>query len=474
MTTVLLITIDCLRADHVGFMGYQRPTTPNLDRLAKEAVVFTKVFATGPRTPESFPGILTSTYPLMHDGACRLTDRHTSIAEVLRKNGYVTGAVHSNPFLSRECGYDRGFTVFDDSTPRLSQVYQLGQRAGTLFTEETRVYRWFRALYRWLRKKAIHRDLDKRAEPYLDSEWINKRAMKHMAESTGKSFFWLHYMDPHLPYLPHESALRLFRDNIPSRAESQSLMSRVRWSPDSLSRSERQLLLDSYDAEIRVVDHHIGELLDHLQAIGLYDQLLIVVTADHGEEFGEHGGFSHATWATDTKDGRSVVKLYDELLHVPLLVRLPEHRWAGLRCSHLTSLVDLAPTILDILSLDRPAGWVGRSLLPVVDEEEPGRYFVLSEYMVKRADSRAPLVACRTEKWKYIHEGVFGRHELYELQDDPQERINLIRNRTDVAEDLASIVSKHILSFDHAELQGSDDDLPGELVERLRALGYLE
>ncbi len=464
---VVLLTIDCLRADRLSCEAFGRTTTPFLGRLASEAVVFSNAFATGPRTAESFPGILTSTFPLMYSSGYALTDRRTSIAEVLFGSGYTTAAFHSNPYLSTNYGYDKGFAVFWDSLEMASPVSSLGHRLSLCLKKET-------PLYRFLRRLSALWHTSRMVEPFVRAETLNAKSIQWLEYAPDAFFLWLHYMDPHYPYLPGKAYLRRFREPPPSRRTLQRLMVKMAESHDTISEQERLLLGDLYDAEVRYADEQIGHLQAQLQALGLYEDSLIVVTADHGEEFGEHGAYSHATWASEVKDGRVSVKLHDELLHVPLLVRFPGGQHAGQQVDELVSLLDLAPTILDWAGIQQPEEWCGQSLLPLVRQKKAGRPFVLSEYLVHNRGFRGPVIACRTKEWKYIHEGVFGRHELYDLRNDPQELRNVIATQPDRAAELQTHVAEHTKLLEETDAEPTQVDLDEEVVERLRSLGYVE
>jgi len=280
-------------------------------------------------------------------------------------------------------------------------------------------------------------------------------------------------MDPHYPYLPLDDHFRLFAGRRLPRFRLGGLFAKMLENPAAMSPAERQLLVDLYDAEIHAMDASIGRLLDHLAAEGLYDDLCVVVTADHGEEFGDHGEFSHATWASEVRDGRVVTKLHDELIHVPLLIRLPGAQRAGTFVEGLVSLLDVAPTIAAFQGIGPPEGWCGRSLLPLLDGEGQTWPFIFSEYQVYNRGFRGPVITCRTENWKYIHEGVFGQHELYDLDGDPREHQNLVDQRPDVRDRLASHVAEHLRHLEETGGPPTQVEVDEELAGRLRALGYI-
>jgi len=471
--SVILITVDSLRVDHLGFMGYDRPTSPNLDRLAEESVVFTNVFATGPRTPESFPGILASADPLMYGGEFGLNDRHTPLAKVLSDAGYVTGGFHSNPYLSANFHYQRGFDTFHDPSdyavhPRFAPAYRALKRLGNVAP-----FHLVRNLYRAIWSFRVRHD--QKWEPFRRARAINRQVMAWLRRNTQSFFVWLHYMDPHLPYLPDEDRLRHFRESIPPKDEFRELMSRVRDDPDSLdslTAEELNLCVDLYDAEIRSTDEWIGKLLARLEDQRLFDDSLLIVTADHGEEFGDHGSLSHGKRISTPQDGRAQIKLYDELIHVPMIIRFPQGKGAKREVDSLISLMDLPATIVDLLGAEQPENWLGKSFLPTILSGQSIRNHVFSGYQVHYEGRSAPIVSCRTKSWKYIHDGAFSQHELYHLTEDPGERKNVIRRYKQRAAGLQARVLDNLANFPQTVVEVRTE-LDETLRTRLRSLGYM-
>jgi arylsulfatase A-like enzyme len=466
---ILLITIDCLRADHTSFMGYHRTTTPNLDQLSKEAVLFTKTFATGPRTPESFKSLHTSTYPLMYGGGMSLSEHHITLAELLHQNDYETVAFHSNPHISANFGYDKGFKIFWDSTEEIPLISKLGHQLGTYLKKDTVLYRLFRR-FGMFAKTYVN------ASPYANAGTIGNKTKIWLENATEPFFLWVHYMDPHYPYLPSDNYLKLFRETHVSKQTINKLLVKMLEAPEEISEAERQILIDLYDAEIRFTDESIGKLFAYLKNTGLYDNLLIIISADHGDEFKEHGDFSHATWAFKVINNKISVKLYNELLHVPLLIRFPQQH-IGTKIEGLVSLIDLPPTIADIQDIDLPDNWCGESLVPMIDDGElRENSIVFSEYRVEDNGWAGPVIACMTRDWKYIYDGVFGRDELYNLYDDPGEQNNLIESCPDEMEELRKYVLDHIqlLKESQSATENIKVEVDDRLIQRLRDLGYLE
>lgn len=300
---VVLLTVDALRADHTSLHSYGRDTTPRLDEFASDNLVFQRCFSASSHTREAVPALLTGRYPdEAVDAGYRLNTE--TIAGRLRSQGYSTAAYHSNPYLSRAYGYGGGFEEFNDDL-RFG-----GNKLLAL----------------------LQRGLDKlRNRHYASAETINRRALSWLDEAEEPFFLWNHYMDPHGPYQPPEE-YRAWGNDMSGRA-AQKLYKRAVQNPESVREEERRGMIDMYDAEIRYVDACIGRFLDALGERGLLKDSLVMITADHGDAFGEHGYYGHPR------------ELHDELLHVPLVISGEEPTTGGVDVP--ASTLDVTPTILE-------------------------------------------------------------------------------------------------------------------------------
>jgi len=307
---VVLLSVDALRADHLSCYGYDRNTTPKLDRFAGEAVLYENAFSASSHTRESLPALLTGQYPE------RAIDEHfnlnaPTIATHLNDT-HSTAAFHSNPYVSRAYGFDRDFDKFYDDL-------RLGQN------------RYLALLQRALDKFVFNRGAyHARAEPIneLSLSWLDS------LDDDEPFFLWNHYMDVHGPYNPPEG-FHEFSGKSLSDAEAQELYERACDGQKELSRSERELLVDLYDDEIRYVDAQIDGLLSTLKKRGQLEDTLVVVTSDHGDGFGENGYFAHPR------------RVDEELVHVPVLAREPHG--AASRVETPVSTVDIVPTVLSAI-----------------------------------------------------------------------------------------------------------------------------
>ena len=389
---LLLVTIDALRADHLSSYGYGRPTTPRLDGLARAGVRFASAFANAPMTKPSLPQMLTSRY--FPDAT------HPTLASLLFAGGVpLTRAILNNDYLALWLMFE-GRDAFDATT----------------------------------------------MAP-LRAEHLTSAALRWLDRARGDRFaLYLHYLDAHTAYqVPGAKAGRFvdpgyagpiglrFADTEGARA-------------GRYTGAERTRIVDLYDGAIRYVDDEVGRLLDGLEARGLLENTLVVVTADHGEELWDHGAFFH---------GQS---LHDELLHVPLIVKLPHGEGAGTVVSRLVELVDVVPTIGAVMGLPVPEGVAGENLLPLVQRGGTDGQAVV---FARAANAEFPYrFALRTPTHKLIVSVEDGAEQLYDLERDPLERTNLA-GRPDVAAVLDDL---------RARLAGFRHDLRN-LGFQIRALG---
>jgi arylsulfatase A-like enzyme len=441
---VILITVDCLRADHLGCMGYPKRTTPYLDALAAQGIVFTHAYSVGPVTPVSFLSLFTSTYPLMYEGYTTISDQRTTLAEVLTEHGYHTAAFHSNPYLSRYYRYERGFKTFHDSinfgTRKKSKTVALIRKWKSVFNALKRVHRTFKG----------------KEQPHATADEINTKALSWIQSCTDKFFVWVHYMDVHAPYIPPEAYLV----TPIKKREIDRLHETLFHTPHNLSEREVKTVVDLYDAEIRYVDHAIKRLLDCIGEERLRNTL-VIITSDHGDEFGEHGEFLHGP------------KLYDELIHVPLIMWNPGLSQATI--TEVVSLLDISPTILDFLNIKPPDGFQGDSLFPVTDIKRSG---VISEVSHKKGhkvefDPEERQISYRTLRWKYIYREN-GLCELYDLENDPSETTNVIDQEGEKADGLRSQIEQHIDMEDTTRVTAAHEQLKiRQEIEKLKLRGEI-
>jgi arylsulfatase A-like enzyme len=316
---VVFVVIDALRRDHVATLGYDRATTPNLDRLASEGFVASGMLAHASQTVPSVSSMFTSTAPHAHgvqfdprtrgfgnDGKSKtplLVEDNLTLAEVLSSEGYFTGAAGANPWIRRKFGFAQGFDQYVEN--------------------------------------ACH----KRAHGVCDGAQINEAASKLIHEhAAGKAFLYLHYMDVHNPYAHDGKLPRVLRKG----------PGRVRYTNGPVKRvsaKELAYAIDAYDDGVLYLDSLIGELVRDLEAAAAERDVLLVITSDHGDEFLEHGGMGHDS------------TLYPEVIETFAIFWRPESRVMHPRDEQLSGTIDIAPTLLDLIGVPKPKEMVGRSLL---------------------------------------------------------------------------------------------------------------
>jgi arylsulfatase A-like enzyme len=407
---VLLISVDTLRADFVGYAGGP-VKTPNIDRVAATSYVFDNAYSVAPWTRPSFAAFFSGRYP-SEMGVGRVLGRELFgtevmpyewredrplLAELFRAAGYFTGAISTNPHLTPEAHTDQGFEAFVISGAAERGEYRESEPEMPTFDAAARFANQLFGCAFAVARKPPSRPVPARSD---DVARLAEDLVGRMPR--GPVLLWLHYMDPHYPYdppsIPREA--RIVVDHVP-------VMSGV----CGHAAPERQKLLDAHTAEIEFWDRGFGTLVDDLKAAGLWDTSIIVFWSDHGEEFWEHGDWEH---------GQS---LHNELLHVPLIIHLPAQT-EGRRIRDYVSLLDVMPTLLDLCDIGAPADLHGRSLKPLLTMSpsqtiRPFRIYLEGPY---RGAIRKGLM---TSHYKLVYNAYQGTFALYDLRSDPEEQHNI-------------------------------------------------
>lgn len=425
---ILLVSIDSLRADHLEAYGYHRETSPLIAWLARTGVLFEKVVAPAPWTLPSHVSMLTSMAPRQHgvtDAATRLADGAMTLARVLKQNGYATAGFVSTILLTERYGLAQGFDFYDERVVFAHDAY-MSPRAVTSDRLANAVLDW---LDGW-------RDGDSR-DPF---------------------FIFLHMYDVHSNYNPPPPYDRLFE---PAPADPAVDQKRAG--------VERQLAL--YDGEIRYTTEQLARVIDRLRTLGILDDTIVVVTADHGDEFFEHGGQGHG------------LRVYDEIILVPLVIRYPPRVSPDQRITSQVRLMDVAPTVLGLAEIEPPAAFGGPA-------NSPYRQRNLSPWITRGTQEAFPeLVAfteaemipgvlppswsVRTEEWKLLQRPLGQQPELYDLRADPQERVDRASEATSDRDGLLGIRDRWRASPENTGSAATPLELDEETKGKLRALGYL-
>ena len=479
--SLLLITVDCFRADHAGFLGYRRPTTPFLDSLAKESVALSNAIVAGAPTYFSFPGIMASRYPLaLGRDVVGLAPGEPTIASTLNEVGYATAAfLAANPYLSPRFGYNSGFCVFEDfldgevgSTPpdsdgsertgmpsrwnqRLAKASHAFGPVGSLYDE---------LYFQYCQRLASSEKLTLgQLRRFPAADVMVDRARDWLTEIAGQPFFlWLHLMDPHSPYYPNQEAFELMEQNSLDGSRVRYLNSF--WNRGDLGtarlKRHREEVIALYDAGIRWVDTQVSRLVDTLRALQMWQNCVLALTADHGEQFLDHGGRYHQP-----------SNVSEEVVRVPLLLR-----WPGLTQSAVLpapfSLLHLAPSLLDLVGAPIPGSFRGRSHADLLGAGRGWDGTAIVECIggcnnpfVQENRLRARVLAIREKRYKLVFDFTSAGEQLYDLDADPGEQRPLPR-------DVEISVRKRLL--DHLQKHISDSlrsrDTDHRLAARLRDL----
>lgn len=447
---VVFVLVDALRADRLGCYGNARNTSPNIDALAKDGTLFRNTIAPAPWTLPSMATIWTSLYPSIH-GATRMSalmkkgfrpvsvleDSRVTLAEVLQRNGFDTAAFVDGSYCRKKFGTLQGFDVISDAELP-------GMRLNV--------------------------------EALLD--WLDRERPKRF-------FGYVHTVDVHSPYAPTILPPAKWNSDDPKIQRIAKVLTREakRWAEfnfdpdykgkiggywtvykkkrrnlDPLPPDDLNHLISLYDTGIRYTDYWIGQLVEGLKKRGLYDRTILIVTADHGDEFFDHGGVEHGE------------TFYDELMKVPFVMHVPGLA-EGRSFEQQVGSIDLMPTILDLLRVPHDELFVqGRTLVPLLRGESFEERPMLGEASIHPGQA-----AIRTRDWKYIE--LVDSKELYDLRADPRESSNLCEREkercTAFAEQLADWRRANSAIAEKLQLPDAPAaQIDEETRERLRALGY--
>lgn len=399
---VLLITIDCLRPDHLGVFGYSRETSPNIDKFANMSKNFKMAFSHGGATEEAFPTMLTGVPPPIDIEQCDIGIRRgTNIAKILKDSGYITAAFNSNPFLSHYWGYANDFDTFYHNLKRGVERHHTVTDGG---------------ISAYLR-------LATTTPPIIRGKEITDRAVSWINAAKAPFFAWLHYMDTHMPYLPPREFVNAIGVKPTNRfymlwlyRKMYASNKRVYLTRDSnqstLKLREVSNIVDYYDGGIRYVDSCFGLLLQSLEEQNRFRDTLVILTADHGELLGEKGMIDHGL-------------LYDQVIHVPLMISGTDIACEVVK-NPVTHLV-IGDTIKTAVFGKQSSG---------IQSEDSFASF--GRGMISTAvDHNRRIYSCRTQDWKYIETIDLASNqvasELYDLASDPNENKDVSEYKKELA-----------------------------------------
>jgi arylsulfatase A-like enzyme len=401
---VLLIVLDTVRARGMSLYGYGRPTTPGIDRFVQRGVVFDHALSTAPWTLPSHGSMFTGHLPRSVGGEfmAPIDTTQPTVAEALRAHGYLTAGFAANRgYLGAEFGLGRGFVHYEVHGSSIGDALRRTSVGGALMPLARRMF-------------ATHENLGRKSAEQLNEDalaWMSTR------DKSRPYFAFLNYFDVHAPYLPPDEFARRF---------STSPTTRNIWSQplDSWSADDVRAFNDAYDGALAYLDHHVAAFLAEAEARGDLDNTVVIITSDHGEQFGEHGLVEHSA------------SLYMPLLHVPLAVVFPSRVPAGRRVDPFVSLRDLPSTILHLTGVSELARFPGRSLArfwedpagmggvgdePIVSEVLRARDVYPDSYPGRKGSMGAVVF----HRMQYILNRGDGREELYDLARDPEALVDL-------------------------------------------------
>lgn len=445
--SVAVLLVDTLRADRLHAYGHGRATSPAIDALAAEGVLFEEASAPAPWTLPSVVSLMTGRHVPEHgvvrDGLV-LSESLETLAERFRRLGYATASFHQNPYAGELSGLDRGFDL------------------------------------------VVRTELQTEGEDL--AEWLDGVRERPF-------FLYVHNTEPHDPGFAADAFVQRFgevpmeqRREVKRRTARYRSLTRVDHEagrpPGTTDNTQEQEAAMAelaalapaidvlYDAAVAEADHRMGTIVDALRRAGRFDDCLIVFLADHGEELGDHGGWQHDQ------------SLHRELVHVPLVLRLPGGEAGGTRVAAPVSLVDVLPTLLDFVGELPPDGTSGRSLLPLVRgaADDPGPRVTAvrvnrKKYFRPWAELRGDTnVAVRDGRWKLLYSPDVGRAELYDLASDPREETDVAALHPERAAELRAFAERRLseLARSGAEARERGEELDDATREALQRLGYVD
>ena len=478
---IVIILCDDTRPDHMSCYGYGRSTTPAIDRIAAEGALYENCISPAIWTLPSVACLFTGTYNSLNGvfrGHPFLDSQFATLAEMLGREGYQTLAASNIAWISRGTKFDRGFQRFHQNWQLIQSRSDVAwaRRIGKvdpfkLLASPVSLLNGVWGRYFW--KK---RDYGAARTTDVVERWI-RQAVKE----ARPFFLFVHYLEPHLRFNPPEPyRSRFFRDSGElSRAMSvnQDALAyaegRVQMTEDDFA-----MLSRLYDGEIAYTDHQVGRIAELLKNLRIEDTTALLITSDHGQNLGDHGLMSHRYC------------LYDTLLKVPLIARLPGMSDAGLRVNEQVQSVDIYPAIINMLGLERPSHLQGESLLPT-DLKSKSREFAFAEYLASPSSMASTglledqgmiahgvgmdrkMRAVRTLDFKLVKKyDLSEEDELYNIREDPGETRNILGVMPEEAARLGTALDKWLASFEQKDFDGEDRVAP-ELREHLEGLGYV-
>lgn len=432
--SVLIILADTLRADHIGCYGYQRQTSPNIDKFAEECLVFEKAFSPSPWTKTTVGSVMTSLYPHEHNAfrwADNLSNANLTLSEIFRNTNYQTFCAQANQIITSRYGFHQGFQVY----------------------------------------KEMKNDL---------AENLTDEFIPWLSRNKGRPFFaYLHFMDTHYPYNIPEKFQRAFTTEGQSHLDLNKMIAQdIRLLTEmGMPQSDREYIVNLYDDSIIYFDIHFGRILEALEANRVLDETIIILLSDHGEEFWRHGSFGHGH------------TLYNELLHVPLMIRYPVILPVK-KVAFPASLIDLYPTVLSLARIDFDEEIRGENLLPAVLNNRKPERTIYFEGLLRGGEKRGvykdewKLIQNTNERYnrtffeplgkltQYKYPELEKEYELYNTRVDFKETQDLFNSRTDIFKETKRLLQA--FKRDNRLMQEQKQLQLRRKLKDFKSLGYIK
>lgn len=426
---VLFVSLDTLRGDHCGFLGYKRKTTPFLDDFSRNAAIFERMHTHSPWTDQSHASIFSSLYPRVHSISFKTNNYlRFSIASILKERGFNTAGFVETISLDSRIGVATGFDTY------MNVEYPKQYEPNRAPNNNKRVFEWL---------KGNHK---------------------------SKFFLFVHYFDIHYPYNPPGDYRHTFHKG--EYRKDIKYFGANPWSTGNPTKEQLQQVIDLYDGEIAFTDHHLSNLINKLDEYRLLDRTIIVIFSDHGEGFYEHGQMNHGN------------SLYQELLRIPTIIKFPDGFGSGRRISGITRSIDITPTVLDYLGVEREKSMQGMSLLDMIENNR-------RKDLLFFADGIRYAMCFREKNWKLIYnhqmtDEIVKKYnftaprpefELYNLANDPKEQKNLALEEPGRVARAYEMIKKFFdlnQNWKRGFIMGQKKALDKDLEEGLRQLGYIQ
>ncbi len=420
LPSVLLLSIDTLRFDSLGCCNNQEARTPNIDKLANSGVLFENAMSQSPATGPSFSSILTSKYPIEHgvlNSTSVLSEPQLTMAEIFKAHDYRTSAFVSCGVLNSKYGFSQGFDVYNQEfTSRYSSI-------------------------------GVERD----------ASHVTNAAISWLSSESNKPFFmWLHYFDTHAPYRKHEST------KLEDKYGEHSFLEKLdNEKNEKVLRQSLPMIKRLYADEVAFIDTHIGRIIDTLKNNNQFNNTLIIVISDHGEELYDHE-FFHGHY----------LSLYESVLHVPLIFHFPKKLPGGIRISQLVESIDILPTVMAICGMPLKTNFSGHDLSFAMEGQTTlSQRFGFSQREPYIGMPGGVAYAVRDNEWKYIY---FYRmqHKLFNLITDPEEKNNLIEEEPEQAAFFSKLLKEKRWTI-QKRVAIDQTKFDAETQKVLKSLGYI-